>query len=279
MINYKIERQTDKFLEKSGGNYSYNYQGKSYEITREFLKDAPKGLQQSFGRFASKQNPPTIQLKPKVVENATAGEKSQAITPEKTNVEVFKSYTDVKKELIRLATTEHVVEEILDMPKVFKALLTEPHTALDHKKKTIDTKVNLTLFVDLSVGYHTSDNMYKPDCSLHAKIIFEAKRIKGINLFTGYGLSDMFYKGKHYSYYTELYRDLPAKMKEKVIVFTQGCGSYGDYNDIKPGSIHFCTGFDHGNNCGCDQIYKAERSKQIMHYKICNIPELSKVML
>jgi hypothetical protein len=281
MLNFKIKQNTDVFLEKVGGTYSYNFQGTSYEITEESLKLANPRLQQSFGRFVAKNLPRKRKLEVSCFQSEANAKISTGKTflPTAKEHEGISKFIQVKKELLRIATVEKIVEEKLDMPKVFRALLTEPYSALEHKKKSIETSVNLTLFVDANVAYHNSDFMSDIDVEFHNTLIKAAESIKGVNVFYSNALYNMEFKGNTYTYYTDLYKVLPANLKRKVIVFTQGCGSMGDYKDMPKEAVHFCTGFSLGCNCGCGQIEKARRGKQIMHYGITNIEKLKKLML
>jgi hypothetical protein len=276
MLNFKIERNTDTFLKKVGGSYIYNYKGKDYEITQESLKSMDPGLQQSFGHFTAKKK-----CKSDVADYIPKFKPQQGAThlPPSIRANGTAKVLEVRRELIRLARTEVIVEEKLDMPKVFKALLTEPHTALEHKKKTIEEEINLTLIVDTNVRYHTKDWMSEVDPLFHNTLVEAARGVKGINLFYAEGLYRLSFKGHTYSYYTDLYKNLPPKLKKKVLVFTQGCGSVGDYVDMPENAVHFCTGFAHGRNCGCYQIRKAAIAGQIMHYGVTNVSKLKQITL
>lgn len=262
MLNFKIANAVDKFLELKGGSYSYTFRGEEYNITRESIRTVDTKLQQSFGGFVSRNSnsPRKVQTAP----DPGAKFKTKIFTPEKVYIRGSKDRVLVRQELLRLATVPKIIEEKLNYPKVFQALLTEPHTAFDHKKKHEETEINLTLFVDHSVGYHRE--IRGCDQGLHDTIISVAKTIKGINVFDSYAIYNTEYKGQIYPYYTDLLKVLPEKMKRKVLVFTQGCGTAENYRGIKEESLTFCTPFSHYENCGCDRIDAAARAKQIMVY-------------
>jgi len=319
MINNRIENAAMNYLSENGGSCKYKFQGKNYKITPKFLKNAPVGLQQSFGNFASKNQPPSngegqgdgkgkpgkpgkgepkdnsdqeddgergdkIPDTPKELqeskEEKEGKETKQAINnkggstknPAKINSTEIKRQEEVKKYLLKWANTEIILDGPLNMPKVFKALITEPQTAFDYRKSVIEVETNLTLFVDTAVGYHSKDRF------LHNTIIKTAEKIKGINVFSGHALCNITYKGNVYPYYTDIIKVLPKKMTRKIVVFTQGCGHTADdtYKDINK-KIYFCTCFEPKCTCGCAQIPKAEKAGLIMNYGILSIEDLSKI--
>jgi hypothetical protein len=276
MLNYKIERNTDNFLEKAGGSYTYSYKGKDYEITQESLKSMDPGLQQSFGHFTAKKKgkSPTPSYIPKMTL-----QKGDNYLPPSVKAAGISKVMEVRRELLRLARTEVIVEDKLDMPKVFKALLTEPHTALDYRKKTVEEEINLTLIVDTNVRYHINGHMQEVDRLFHNTLIEAAHGVKGIHVFYAEALHGLHHKGHRYDYYTDLYKDLPTKLKRKVFVFTQGCGHVGHYLEMPKKAVHFCTGFAHHHNCGCPQIEKAAISGQVMHYGVTNVSKLKQITL
>lgn len=265
MLNFKIENATDKFLEMVGGKWNYKFKGETFEVTPESLSKYSREMQQSFGAFAAKnlsRKPPRAQF----VDELTIG---RTYIPRKVESKKLSKVEKVRKELIRLAKTEKIVEEKLNYPKVFQALLTEPHTAFEHKKKTIEEHFNLTLIIDTNVGYMNRGYMGKDvEAGLPATIIEAAKNIKGITVFASGGLHLIEYKHRKYDYYTTLLKDLPKHMTKNVIVFTQGCGGMGHYQGIKPEAVKFVTPFEYGCNCGCEQIKKAANAGQIMYYGI-----------
>lgn len=271
-VNYKIDRVATSFLKNTGGSYPYTFKGKQYDITHESLMTLPRELQQSFGHFCAQKNPPR-QAKSYMPKLTPPQRGWNYIPPVVTTKETAKEAL-VRKELLRIALTEVPIEEKLNIPKVFRALITEPHTALDQRKITMESKINLTLFVDTNVRYHVQDYMGDVDKSLHSTIIKVAKTIKGITLFAGSALYLMEYKNESQKYFTDIYRVLPLKLKQKVVVFSQGCGNIGDYEGIPKGAVQFCTGFIHGHNCGCEQLKKAAMAKMTMHYGITSVESL-----
>lgn len=274
MLNFKIENASSQFLKILGGKYNYKFRGQSYEITPEFLETAPTELQQSFGAFAAKKLPrqPKI-VKAKFVDEPVTG---GTYMPKKI-VSKKLTYTEkVRRELIRLAKSEKIIEEKLNYPKVFQALLTEPHTAFDHKKKTVEENLNLTLIVDVAVGYMTKDHMgNETEQGLPHTLIQVAKTLKGVTVFEAHGLHQIKYKDKSYDYYTDLLRVLPKNLTKNVVVYTQGCGGMGHYQNIKPGAVKFVTPFKAGCNCGCGQIRKAAAAEQVMFYGVNCADKLS----
>lgn len=319
MLNYKIKEHSDKYLGMNGGQHEYTFKGEKQIITQESLEKAPRELQQSFGNFCAKENekaggngeegkPDKGKLdkggKPKDEkgEKEGDGEGKPTDEPGKTPKELevdskaeegkqpFKGGSvrraqkihndqvqrefEIKKHIMRWATTEILQVGPLNMPKVFKALITEPHTAFDYRKNVLETKVNLTVMVDTNIGYMERNHW------LYNTIIQTASKVKGVNVFHSPGLHGLVHKGVQYDYYTEMIEELPAKMTEKIIVFTQGCGHSNKdqpYKDLKK-PVHFCTCFKPKCNCGCDQIGKAERGGQNMYYEIDTVESLATIL-
>ena len=268
-MNHKVKKTIDQFF-KTRREQVYNYKGEDYTINRSNFEELDSKLKQSFTHYASSQIPkrPNQTVQPKMSEQKSGPIKMPTKFPSMLSVKETKMINQVRKELIRIATIEKIVEEKLHYPSVFKALLSQPHTALDQFKKTTESELNLTLFIDTNVYYFREISNAK--ASLPHTIIQAVKGIKGINVFSSGALYDLQYKGKTYRYYTELLADLPEKMKQKVMVLTQGCGESDMklYDPLKKGII-FCTPYYHGGNCGCRQIWKAEKSgKCEMHYDI-----------
>ena len=65
-----------------------------------------------------------------------------------------KDFDLIKYHIIRLAKSEKLIEEKLDYLKVFRALITQPHTILEQTKKTIEDDLNLTVFVNINCNYY-----------------------------------------------------------------------------------------------------------------------------
>lgn len=269
-MNHKVKNTIDQFFQ-TRSDHTYSFKGKDYTINKRNFEELDPKLQQSFTHYASSQipkKPKKIPQPPIRAEKESGKLKISTKFPTVVNVKETKMIKQVRKEILRIATSEKIVEEKLHYPNAFKALLSQPHTALDQFKKTVESELNLTLFIDTNVYYFREISDAKP--SIANTIIKSVKGIKGINVFASDSLYHMEYKGKLYRYYTELLADLPEKMKQKVMVLTQGCGEsdFESYKPLKEGII-FCTPYLHGDNCGCRQIYKAEQSNKCkMHYNI-----------
>lgn len=276
MLNFKIERNTNQFLEKCGGKYNYTYKGKEYEITKENLTTMDPGLQQSFGHFTARKNPPPPKLSFIPIIRPIIG---QNYLPPVIKARGYNMVEKVRKELIRLAKTEIRVDGPIDVQKAFKALLSEPHTAFDYRKQVVEEEINLTIFVDINTRYHIDGYMPGVDALLHNTIIEAARGVKGIRVFSASALYHIPYKGQVYEYYTDVYRDLPKKHKKRVIAFSQGCGGIGHYEGIPKGALHFVTGFTKGKTCGCGQIAKARDAGQHVHQGVVNLDSLKKLEL
>lgn len=311
MLNYKIREHTDKYLEMNGGEHEYTFKGKKQTITQRSLEKSSRELQQSFGNFCAKENEkngggggdgegkpgdkpgkgkgdgkgtptdqPGVPSELKVEDDTKSEEGKQPFKggsvkrAQRIHNDQVQREFEIKKHILRWATTEIIQIGPLNMPKVFKALITEPHTAFDHRKNVLETKVNLTVMVDTNIGYMERNHW------LYNTIIQTASKVKGVNVFHSPGLHGLVHKGVQYDYYTEMIEELPAKMTEKIIVFTQGCGHSNKdqpYKDLKK-PVHFCTCFKPKCNCGCDQIGKAERGGQNMYYEIDTVESLATIL-
>ena len=278
MVNFKILNATDTFLEMVGGSYAYKYKGKEYEVTPELLDSMDRAFQQSFGSFAAKHLP---KQPPKVTSlTVVEPEIGQTYLPEHIFVKkVSDTKERIRKVIMRWAKTEKLIEEKLNYPRVFQALLTEPHNAFEYKRKTPEDVINLTLFIDTNMRYHIPQYMegMKIDSSLHNTMIEVASTIKGVTVFSASAIHGIRYKDKAYQYYTDLLLDLPPDLRKKVMVFSQGCGRVGTYLGVQPKAVTFCTPFAHRKNCGCPQIRKAEEAEQNVIYKVRTIEDLEKI--
>lgn len=171
-----------------------------------------------------------------------------------TDNKVVKKITDaelIRKEILRIALTEEICEGRLHYPRVFKRLLTEPYRALQEKRKIIDTKLELYIYVDSSVGYNHKDNGF------HNTLFLEASKIKGVKAFN---TTRLYVKNSGNLYYMDhLLKNV--KPGKTVLVFSQGCGGVPDninqnvYSSIlKAYNIHYITHFEGNSTCGCNTI-------------------------
>lgn len=284
--NYKAQKPLDQFFFNGKGSMDYKWRGQTYNVNAENFSSLPFSLQQSFTHYCStiqQEKTKKISLQsPRQSQIGNKLAKASAYMPEKLFSKEIRGVSEIKKHLIRLSQSTVIVEEKLNYPKVFSALLSQPHTALDQFKKTEDTKTNLTLIVDDYVSYHSRTNQW-----FHNSIIETAKTIKGINVYHNGGFRGSFkdkkgnYSSEMSDYFTEFIATLPKKEQEKIIVFTQGCGDrdFYVYDQIKSikANITFCTCFAKGCNCGCNQIRVAEKSDIKVIYEMETPEDLAKL--
>lgn len=283
--NHKAQRPLDQFFETKG-EMKYKWRGEEYEINKKNFTKLDPALQQSFTHFcANEYRQP--KPKPKPMGSIPTESTISPFGPNKVSIKMPKLATStelqrmeiVKRELIRIATTVTIVEEKLDYPRVFKALLSQPHTALDQLKKHEEYKINLTMIVDENIGYHQNDRWF------HNTLIEAGRSIKGINVYSSNAIRGIFNGDKKkvaYNYYTELLAALPKEQQKKILVFTQGCGHtdvkfYEGIKEIKK-NITFCTWFNKGENCGCNQIACAEHAGLSVNYAIRNPKDLTTLL-
>jgi len=244
---------------------SHRYKGQDYTVTQNNLGDFDQGFLQSLSTRLSKQYPKPSKRKVPSFKKSGKGSGYDDTVVTKDN-----KATIIKRELIRLSMTEIPVEEKLHYPKVFQKLITEPHLALEQFRQTREYYQDLYLFVDEAVGYNQNDNGF------HHSMIKEAKKIKGIKLY-----SDTMLRIKGDYYIQQLRRLVPTG--KKIIVFSQGCG--GSYGEIPKGyHVHFVTHFEQGCNCGCNTIARHEemalKHKSVtMHYGVDTPEKLTKLLI
>lgn len=285
--NHKAQRPLDTFFKKEG-QMDYTWRGKSYNINKENFGYLPPELQQSFTGYCAKNYGGAPKPKPVAILKQSRAEQNEederggsTFIPSRTFSQEVKRIMETRQQLIRIATNTIFVEEKLNYPKVFQALISQPHTILDQLRKTEETYLNLTVFVDELVGYHESHQWF------HNTIIKAAEGLKGVNVYSTKGFSTgqtwkggKLAKSSGYSYFTDLLKDLPKEQQKKILIFTQGCGGidnpYSIVKDLIP-RMTFCTWFHHGDNCGCNQIATAEKHKLSMKYSIREPKDLREI--
>lgn len=278
MPHYRQQELFDKHYESIGSNsFTHNYKGKEYNISSDTIKDlSPEVLQSVSTRLAKEHS----SKKPKPIPVPTPSSKTSKPNSRGRGTDQTKSVGDsnralIRKELLRLSSVEFPIEDKLHYPRVFKKLLSEPHLALYEKKITIETKHELYLFVDETVGYNRKDNGF------HDMLIEEAKKIKGIKVFHGPRLlmgSKGIFDGASYQYYWHHIPKLVPKGKT-ILAISQGCGGT---QGIPPKgyNFHFATHFCKGQDCGCDGIHNHEGLKHIkVHYELDTPEKLKSLVL
>lgn len=258
MAHFRQDPLIDKHLDAEGGSFKYKFKGQEYEINQDTIDSLSSELIQSLSTMLSKMYP-KAKIPKKVKGEGKADETKQRGHDDrkvaKTNQEEL-----IKKELKRLATTEFMIEDKLNYPRVFMKLLSQPHLALEEKRLTVDEKVELYMYVDESVGYNRKDNGF------HHTMAQVAQKIKGIHVYYSPMLR---FKGDYY--WDHMKNNVPKG--KTVLVFTQGCG--GSFGEPPTGyNIHFCTHFEKGDNCGCCTIEEHEDLGKLFHMNYgIDVPE------
>ena len=274
MPHFRQQKLFDEHYSKSEGKtFTHTYKGKDYQVSPDSVNDLSPEVLQSIATRLRKENPPKPRPRPTPAPGKVASSRGKG--QDSTKVDAESKTALIRRELLRLSKVEFLVEDKLNYPRVFKKLLSEPHLALHEKKMSIETKHELYLFVDIAVGYNPNDKGF------HSTLIREAKKIKGIKVFSGPRLV-MSEKGEWESalskdYYLNHLKKLVPKGK-KVLVLSQGCG--GAWGEIpKHYDMHFATHFAKGCDCGCDGIHYHERRKHVkIHYNI-DVPEKLKTLV
>jgi hypothetical protein len=271
------------FEENDSDSFTHVFKDEEYTISRENYSSLDKGLLQSVATRLAKERNSKMQMgmaggepgnepgepgdEPAEGESSIGGEGFDT-----KNNSLITDAALIRQELLRLSYTEQIVEDRLDMPRVFRKLLSEPHLALYEKKKVIDVKQELYLFVDRAVSYNAEDKGF------HNTLIQEALKIKGIHVHYGQmlRLNDSHDSA---SYYLNLVQKLVPRGKT-ILAISQGCGNA--FGEAPAGyNFHFATHFKKGCNCGCNTIRRHEQMKNVkhIHYGIVTPKDLKSIVL
>ena len=265
-MHFRQDPLITKHFMETEGKFTHTYKGIEYTITPDTvgLLDE-KTIQSVSTRLRKLYPPPPPKFKPIGRKGKARGELKAPGFDDRTVKKTAKEIL-IERELKRLATTEVLVEDKLNYPRVFMKLLSQPHLALEEKRLVPDEKVELYLYVDESVGYNQKDDGF------HHTMVNVAKKIKGIRVFSSYMLR--FSEGY---YWDHMKKHVPKG--KTVLVFTQGCGGT-DGHPPKGYNIHFCTHFKHGHNCGCSTIRQHEMEGKLFkfHYGL-DTPETLKSLV
>jgi hypothetical protein len=265
-MHFRQDPLITRHFEETEGKFTHTYKGIEYTITPNIVNALNQELIQSISTRLRKLYPPPPSKVKSVGRKGKAGDQAKAPgfddrTVKKTDKEIL-----IERELKRLATTEVLVEDKLNYPRVFMKLLSQPHLALEEKRLVPDEKTELYLYVDAAVGYNNRDNGF------HHTMVNVAEKIKGIHVYS----SHMLRFGRDY-YWEHMKKHVPVG--KTVLVFTQGCGGT-DGHPPKGYNIHFCTHFVHGDNCGCNTIRTHEDYGKLFkfHYGL-DVPETLKSLV
>lgn len=264
-MHFRQDPLITRHLMETDGSFTHKYKGEEYTITPSTvgLLDS-KTLQSISTRLRKLYPPPPQPTRTRRGQGEASSIKAPGYddrTVEKTAEEIL-----IERELKRLATTEIMVEDKLNYPRVFMKLLSQPHLALEEKRLVPEEKTELYLYVDQSVGYNPKDDGF------HHTMVKVAEKMKGIHVFFSWMLrfNDTYY-------WDHIKKNVPKG--KTVLVFTQGCG--GTHGEPPKGyNIHFCTHFKHGDNCGCNTIRQHEQLGKLFkfHYGI-DVPERLKSLV
>ena len=265
-MHFRQDPLITRHLVETGGSFTHRYNTEEYIVTPSTVGLLDEKTLQSISTRLRKLYPPPPQPRRTPRGQGKAGSKEKAPGFDSREVRKTTKEALIEKELKRIATTEIMVEDKLNYPRVFMKLLSQPHLALEEKRLVPEEKTDLYLYVDQSVGYNGKDDGF------HHTMIQVAKKIKGIHLFSSWMLR---FDDKYY--WDHIRKNVPKG--KTVLVFTQGCG--GAYGELPKGyNIHFCTHFKHGENCGCPTIRNHEDYGKLFkfHYGI-DVPEKLKSLV
>ena len=256
IMHFRQDPLITSHLETTGGSFTHVYKGKTFTVTKDTVDTFDTQFIQSLSTRLRRQNGPRmpmVKIKPQGGQSTEDRAKAPG-TDDRQNKSIIEEKL-IEAELKRLATKEFMVEDRLHYPRVFRRLLSQPHLAFEEKKLVPETKTELYLYVDKSVGYNSRDNGF------HATMIRVADKIKGITVFSAERLQ---FKGNYY--WEHVTKHVPKG--KTVLVFTQGCGGTGDapVSILNGYNIHFCTHFQKGDNCGCSTIRNHENSGFPFHF-------------
>ena len=155
MIHFRQDPLITKHFAETGGSFTHTYKGIEYNITPNIVGALNKELVQSISTRLRKLYPPP----PPPMKMGRKGKANDAGAPghDDRKVEVITDEMIIQREIKRLATTEVMVEDKLNYPRVFMKLLSQPHLALEERRMIPEEKVELYMYVDESVGYNDND--------------------------------------------------------------------------------------------------------------------------
>ena len=197
MIHFRQDPLINQHLEVTEGSFTHVYKGKEYTVTKDTVGNFDRQLLQSLATRLRRQYPPI----PKPIRTKSKGPVKEYEKGEGTDNRVNNNITTeklIEAELRRLATTEYMVEDRLHYPRVFRRLISQPHLAFEERKLVPETRVELFMYVDKSVGYNYQDNGF------HNTMVEVAKKIKGITVFSAERLD---FDGDYY--FTHAARRIP----------------------------------------------------------------------
>lgn len=172
-----------------------------------------------------------------------------------------KRFELVKQFIRNVQPEKQFQEERLHIPKVFQALMTQPHTAFDQTIKKPETiKAKLLILVDAYTGYFRDENA---DTSIVTSLIcypvkdktVAIKTLSGERLQNRYMYDDKKIVKEHEKF-------------DKILYFSQGCGTSFDVPKTLAKKTTFFTIFNEGCDCGCDRIHAHERAGCKMYYGV-----------
>jgi hypothetical protein len=292
MIHFRQDKLFEDYFEKNKF-IEHTYKDKKLTISKENINSIPKEFVQSLATRLAKSNSSSSKMvpgkgngdkKPVQFDMAPDGKDSEIGKNKGGKVKRAEDKVDntidkkefVKKQVLRLSTTTHLFEDKLDYPKVFKALLTEPHNALDYRRKTEEDIIQSIFVIDPAIGYNNNDKGF------HKTLITVCKEIKGVDVLELTSLTD-YSSGE---YYLNKLDQIMKKNKGNIYVFSQGCGGsppdvpFDLKKVIGTRKLTFCTCFKHGETCGCDIIPSHERLQKVnksmkIYYSIDSYNKLS----
>jgi hypothetical protein len=246
---YAIQRHV---LSKGSVEYTFK-NGVTKTIDKSNYTTLTKGEQQAVAKFLGKQNP-----KPPNSKKSESDKGGQTFNP--ADLEILKKKNDqmVMKFIKNFQPVTVGYEEKLHIPKVFAALLSQPHTAFEQVRKyEYENKGKILLIVDKYSAFWPRE---KANPEMHAALVNFTSKDKNVHhvVVSGEDLeSGPMYKNPKF-----------LGKYDKLLFISQGCGtSYAIPKNIAK-KMTFITIFEKGCNCGCSRIRQHELDGCDVRYSI-----------
>jgi hypothetical protein len=246
---YAIQRHV---LSKGGVEYTFK-NGVTKTIDKSNYTTLTKGEQQAVAKFLAKKNP-----KPLNTQETKLSKGGQTFNPNKSKILKEKNDQMVMKFIKNFQPVTVGYEEKLHIPKVFAALLSQPHTAFDQVRKyEYENKGKILLIVDEYSAYWSDEHANE---SMHAALVNFTSKDKNVHHLVVSG---------EFAKMGSIYQNPKFLDKyDKVLFVSQGCGSSHAIPKNIAKKMTFITIFEKGCNCGCSRISQHERDGCDVRYSI-----------
>jgi hypothetical protein len=245
---YAIQRHV---LGKGDIDYTFK-NGTTKTINKSNYTSLTKGEQQAVAKFISKKDGKPSESK------LAAAKGGRTFQPESKEILKDKDDKKIMEFIKKFQPVVTAYEEKLHIPKVFAALLSQPHTAFDQVRKyEYENKGKILLIVDIYSGYWSCEGA---NPRMHAALVNFTSKDKTVHHLVVDGET---IKGDY------IY-DKPKLLEtyDKILFISQGCGGSAPVPKHIAQKTTFITIFKEGCDCGCDRIHAHERAGCDVRYSV-----------